>query len=444
MNNLKKTTFLLIMLLSFTKVSALTDFFEQSYDFISTKYLTYTNYYIYEVDDVEKIKVLYDSLLLVYSIDNPYRSNKFPKIVIRNMNEVDVDTVINRLEHIRSNIISIYFDSCTFESVPKNLNMLENLESITFNSCNQLKTFGEYNSPKTTFVMFFINCNLDRLPEKIELFKPLLKLWISFPDNFTKMNLNYELNRFLKRNNLLSLYIRYKNLSSFPSSILELSSLQYLVFQSNNYIIYPKSYDKLVNIRRIIITDTTNLTRDELKSNSLIEAFITFPYQNDSLSYIKYDRPFYSTDYYSEDSSIIYVYYKMIKHGVSRSVDNHIYNYKKAIGNEWNTAPQPIFRKSEYYIQYFNSKGFAHNLEEMKLQVKYDEHTNSLILNFDRKPEQDVIIEVKDRTTVFTFERIKTREQEIIIELDKLFIIKEYFSPIFIKYKNATQGLNVL
>jgi len=52
----------------------------------------------------------------------------------------------------------------------------------------------------------------------------MLILTLEFPEGFDSFDLDKELNRIAKRNNLLSLYVIYPELKKFPNSIFNLTT----------------------------------------------------------------------------------------------------------------------------------------------------------------------------------------------------------------------------
>ena len=77
---------------------------------------------------------------------------------------------------------------------------------------------------------------------------------LEFPNNFNGFNLNSELLKFNKRNNIIDLFVKYKLLNEFPESLFNLISLQSLIFYSDDSLYFPHKFDRLNNLIYIITT----------------------------------------------------------------------------------------------------------------------------------------------------------------------------------------------
>lgn len=78
------------------------------------------------------------------------------------------------------------------------------------------------------------------------------------------------------------------------------------------------------------------------------------------------------------------------------------------------------------------------------LDVTIDRDANTIKLLFKQKPEDYVIIDIRDKSEVFRFLNIQTKEQEIVIELDQLLVGTDLFSTIILTYKGEKSFLTIL
>ncbi len=175
-----------------------------------------------------------------------------------------VDSIINSIER-QKYIIDISFHNCNFKELPYSMRKLDNLTGMHFFECDSLITLDGFNSTSTLFLLTFIDCRINELPEGTEKIKSMLYLMLDFPNDFSGFDLNKELDKFSRRKNILNLCIKYKLLDKFPDSLFKLTNIQTLLFYSDSKLYFPPRFDELNNL---VETNTSNCNNNVINSIS--------------------------------------------------------------------------------------------------------------------------------------------------------------------------------
>ena len=202
-----------------------------------------------KVDSINSNTSKIDSILK-YSI-SPYFVLSF-----NNMDDTQIMEVIRDLERnsLTYNILGLQFIDCPIKHVSKEFKMCSNLYMLSFEKCDSITSFKDYNTSAQIFSIIFDNCAIKELPSDIENLKPYIRLGLAFPEDFEDFNLDKELTKFKRRNNLFDIAVFYKRCKQFPKTIFNLKALQTIAFYSEDILYYPPRFNELPNLINLFIS----------------------------------------------------------------------------------------------------------------------------------------------------------------------------------------------
>ena len=217
-----------------------------------------------ELDTIYQFAKRYTSFYNTFSEDysdilktNPF----FIDINFNNMNENQIDSAICQInsKKLSYRIISITITNSSIKKIPKSLNFFKNLSTLRFDYCDNISSFTDFNTTARIFAVKFYNCRIKKLPDGIENLKSYIRLSLEFPVDFSGFDLDQELKKFEKRNNIFDMAIVYAKCDKFPETIFNLKALQTLVFISKEIDYYPKRFNELPNLFTLITTGDDDL-----------------------------------------------------------------------------------------------------------------------------------------------------------------------------------------
>lgn len=228
------------------------------------------------------------------------------------MNKEQIDSSFALITQ-KENIRTLIFRNCSFQELPDSLNSLTSLDAIHFIECDSLKSLGKFDPVVPIFEFYYYGCQISSLPEGIEKIHPLVRLLLHLPDTLFHFNLNKELGKFSKRNNLIDLSIRGKRIAEFPENIFTLTSLRSLMFETLEGLCYPRKYDKLVNLLKLTLTCWNEEVENSARKNSNFISYTPIEYIDNRLysfnpMYNKMSEVFVNTDTYTYHDSYIIFY----------------------------------------------------------------------------------------------------------------------------------------
>ena len=335
-----------------------------------------------------------DSLMKELKIINKDYDNYF-LIDFENMNEYQIDEFDSKFP-FRRFVTDIRFIKCPIKELPLCFRKYVELTSLSFTECHSIESLENVNFYNPIFYFEFTRCNINQLPIGIEKWKSMLNLIILVDDNFDNLDLNNTFRRLSIRNNLVNLYVYYKNIKTFPEELFKLTSLRNLVFFVNPKINSVKT-DKLINLIRV----ESNLEDSYFLEPSLLKDVESY-YSKDSLSpymhsYISSDVFFFS-NFYEKDELYLY-----------RDEDmKHIDSTRKAV------------MEQEFNHEYkFATWETNFKIDDYKFDVTYNQDDRFFKIKCDVIKETDeVLIIVKDNYSGQEFLRQKMiKNEEYIIDV---------------------------
>lgn len=225
-------------------------------------------------------------------LDIRYQTKYYCALNFEGLDEERIDSLIGYLNN-KSVVLKVIFQNCPIKRIPQTLNLFRSLSEIEFNKCDSLVSVRDLDLKRNVFGLAFRSCRMKRLPEGIENFKQLLNLEIDMPFDYKGMDLNAELSRFTKRNNVFNLLINYMQCNEFPIEVTKLTTIRNLILLCRYNGNYPEQLKDLVNLRYICCQQNDSFLR-------LVEYYAN----NDKLFFYKpfgfnYDDPEYVFDEYS-------------------------------------------------------------------------------------------------------------------------------------------------
>lgn len=294
------------------------------------------------------------------------------------MNKKQVDDALDLLKN-KAYIKSIAFVKCTFKELPDSLNSFKSLKYIKFYECDSLESLGTFNPLIPIFELYFVGCKVKSLPVGIEQIHPFLRLLVHLPDNFGEFNLDIELSKFKDRNNLLDLAIRGKNLLSFPKSIFNLTSLQTLMFESYKVVKYPPNFNRLKNLKKLIITCWDEEVEDSARENPYFIEFYPLEYVNDDILYI-------SSSIYSNLCSVSnnydhYTYWDNIGFTYAPKKDSNDIRIHRLMFGESEITIEVANKEQKMYLYVSNDKCLKNKLKASILDNCRNQIIESVLLD---------------------------------------------------------------
>lgn len=258
---MKKLLILMILLLINYKYIKSEDMFGYNTIFGDFKH-HFKIYNNIQIDSINKIiNKSNDKYFNIISNSKPYSMLTFSK-----MNESQIDSAVKKIE-FKQFVKTIQFDTCFLKKLPYSFRDFRELSSIVFNQCDSIISLNGYNSTNSIFSIYLKNCRIKKIPEGIEKLKSFLRLIIEFPDDFSDMDVNTELMKFEKRNNIIDLLIYYRLMDLFPETIFKLTSIQNLAISALNMKPYQPQYEKMVNLINIFITNVNDAIVTSVNKN---------------------------------------------------------------------------------------------------------------------------------------------------------------------------------
>lgn len=245
-----------------------------------------TSYYKFDLrDNISEFNRIQDSLNDIKEHDCYNLLHHYADIEFDNMEEVRIENMLVSLAS-RFEIRILRFRNCTFRKLPNSLNRLMKLEAIHFIECDSLKSLGKFDPITPIFEFYFFNCKIPNLPDGIEKLHPMVRLLIHLPDTLNRLNLDTELSKFTRRNNLIDLAIRGKDIAEFPESIFTLSSLRTLIFESTKTIRFPYKFDKLFNLLKLTLTCWDEEVENNARNNSNFIIYTPIDYMDNKFPHL--------------------------------------------------------------------------------------------------------------------------------------------------------------
>lgn len=205
-------------------------------------------------------------------------------IKFTDMGEDQINLAVSKIES-KEHIRILIFRNCSFKELPDSINNLKSLNAIHFVECDSLRSLGSFNTFLPIFEFYFYNCKIPHLPDRIEKISSMLRLLIHLPDHYEDFVLNEEINKFSRRNNLVDLAIRGKNISEFPENIFFLTSLRTLMFESWKKLNYPYKFYRLNNLAKLTLTCWDEEVENSARENENFIAYYPIDFEYTTLDY---------------------------------------------------------------------------------------------------------------------------------------------------------------
>ena len=225
----------------------------------SLYYKSYTVKSVSELDTIDKFNERYRSFTnSLEDTDIGIITFGVPDIIVTfdSMSESQIDSSIRILyrNSYSQEIIGINIKNSPIKKIPESFKLCDNLYGINFIKCDSISSFTDFNTTARIFAVTFDNCRIEKLPDGIENLLSYVRLSLGFPVDFSGFDLDQELKKFEKRNNIFDMAIVYAKCDKFPETIFNLKALQTLIFISKGIEDYPDRFDSLQNLTGLYLS----------------------------------------------------------------------------------------------------------------------------------------------------------------------------------------------
>ncbi len=214
-------------------------------------------HFILRIDDKDGLEEINKMIFALDSIrPKNSRPTRFVSLSFDGYNEEQIDSLAGCIWlRNRASILELEFFNSPIKRIPRSVSYFPNVQNMNFLKCDSICSMNYFDTDKTIFGFSFYKCNISKLPEGIESISPMLNLEFDMLDTVNTFDIDMELRRFERRNNVLSLLINNKFLKKFPESIFRLTSLQTLVINVSDDTKYPNRFNELINLKYLCYSE---------------------------------------------------------------------------------------------------------------------------------------------------------------------------------------------